>query len=206
MHSITLTTSEGKWRLFVARKADESFQRFSERIWGRDSYTCQFCGFQAKQYQEVVNLDGDYRNNKLINMVTACVFCTQCFFIESVGKNDYGGGLLIYLPELSQTDLNGLCHVLFCAIANATSYHSDAQSVYRSLKLRSKIVEEKLGEGMNSPALVGRMLIDAQIKNRSKVGEDLLKDLRLLPSRTTFSKQIETWAHAALEEMGSKGA
>ena len=56
MHSITLTTSEGNWRLFVARKADESFQRFSERIWGRDSYTCQFCGFQAKQYQEVVNL------------------------------------------------------------------------------------------------------------------------------------------------------
>lgn len=203
MNSITLTTSEGNWRWFIARKTDAGFQRFSERIWARDSYTCQFCGFQAKQYQEVVNLDGNYRNNKLSNMVTACVFCTQCFFLESVGKNDYGGGILIYFPELSQTDLNGLCHVLFCAIANATNYHSDAQAVYRSLKMRSKIVEEKLGEGMSNPALVGQMLIDSQIKERSKLISSILQNLRLLPSRTKFSKQIETWAHAALEEMGS---
>lgn len=203
MHSIALTTSTGNWRLFAARKTDAGFQGFCDRVWERDAYTCQFCGFQAKQYQEIVNLDGDYRNNKISNMVTACVFCTQCFFLESVGKNDYGGGNLIYFPELSQTDLNGLCHVLFCAIANATNYHSDAQSVYRSLKLRTKIVEEKLGEGMSNPSLVGQMLIDAQIKDRKKLSEDLLKDLRLLPSRTKFNKQIETWAQAALEEMSN---
>lgn len=201
MRDIALTTSLGNWRAFMARKTDPAFQEFAEKIWTRDNYTCQYCGFQAKQYQEIINLNGDYRNNSLSNMVTACVFCTQCFFLEVIGKNDYGGGTLIYFPEIKQTDLNGLCHVLFCAIANATSYHTDAQAIYRSLKLRSKIVEEKLGEGMSNPSLLGQMLIDARINERQQLSHDLLKDLRLLPSRNKFSKQIEAWAQAALEEM-----
>ena len=71
----------------------------------RDNYTCQYCGFQAKEYQEIVNLDGNYTNNKLSNMVTACCFCSQCLFLQSVGLDEMGGGQLIYLPEMSQADL-----------------------------------------------------------------------------------------------------
>ena len=65
LHPLTLSAKPGSWRLFAARKADPTFLKFSERVWERDSYTCQFCGFQARLYQEVVNLDQDYRNNKL---------------------------------------------------------------------------------------------------------------------------------------------
>ena len=203
MYPLVLSATPGKWRLFAARKEDPAFQQFCQRVWDRDAYTCQYCGFQAKQFQEVVNLDGNYQNNKLPNMITACCFCTQCQFLEVVSKTDYGGGALIYLPELSQPDLNGLCHVLFCAIANATNYNNDAQAVYRSFKVRSKIVEEKLGEGMSNPALLGQVLIDAQLQNTQAFSQELLKDLRLLPSRTQFSAQIEAWASAALTEMAS---
>ena len=201
MHSLVLSASAGTWRLFAARKADPAFQQYCQRVWERDSYTCQFCGFQAKQFQEVINLDGNYQNNKFPNMVTSCCFCTQCLFLEIVGKTDYGGGTLIYLSELAQPDLNGLCHVLFCAIANATNYHTDAQAIYRSFKARAKTVEEQLGEGMSNPALLGQVLIDAQLKNKTAFSQELLKDLRLLPSRSKFSAQIETWANAALNEM-----
>lgn len=197
--SLKLSAAPGAWRLFATRKADPAFLQFSERVWQRDNYTCQFCSFQAKQYQEVVNVDHDFHNNKIDNLVTACCFCTQCFFLEAVGKNDYGGGTVIYLPEMTQLELNGLCHVLFCAMANATSYRTDAQSVYRSLKLRAQTIEEQMGEGMSNPALLGQMLIETSTKT-----ENLLKDVRLLPSRSRFSQQIDDWAKAALEELKQK--
>lgn len=204
LHQINLTAVPDAWRLFSLRKADPAFQNFERKIFERDQYTCQFCGFQAVQFQEVINLDQNYRNNKLPNLVTACCFCSQCFFLEAVGKDDYGGGTLIYLPEVSQGDLNGFCHVIFCAMTNATNYRTDAQNIYRSLKLRSQIVEKQVGEGMSDPALLGRLLIDTPDKDRVAIGESILKPLRLLPSHSKFSKQIEAWAKAALEELATK--
>lgn len=172
----------------------------SKKIFQRDRYTCQFCGFQARLYQDIVNLDGDYTNNRLSNLVTACCFCAQCFFVESVGVGGYGGGTLIYLPELTQAELNSLCHVLFCAITNDTGYKSSAQNIYRSFKFRSQIVEEKFGEGTSDPAIFGQLMIDSGV-NSEEIREKLFKNIRLLPSRAKFRKQIEKWAASALEEI-----
>src|ERR1700730_2887415 len=114
MYPVELKVQPGAWRLFVTRKEDPAFRKFSEKVFKRDNYTCQYCGFQAKEFQEVVNIDQNYRNNKLTNLVTACCFCAQCFFLDAVGVS-YGGGTLIYMPEISQTELNSFCHILFCA-------------------------------------------------------------------------------------------
>ncbi|EKE01383.1 MAG: IcmJ [uncultured bacterium] len=204
LYPAKLSAKPESWRLFSIRKADPAFQTFSNQVFERDQYTCNFCGFQARQYQEVVNLDGNYHNNKLSNLVTACCFCSQCFFLEAVGKSDYGGGVLVYLPEISQGDLNGFCHVLFCATANATSYRIDAQSIYRGLISRSQVVEKQLGEGMSDPALLGRMLIDVPDKDRTKIWEEILMPLRLLPSNTKFAKQVDAWSQESLEELATE--
>ncbi|WP_042236390.1 type IVB secretion system protein IcmJDotN [Legionella pneumophila] len=197
---LKLIASPGSWRLYSARKIDERFKSYEQKIFQRDRYTCQFCGFQARLYQDIVNLDGDYTNNRLSNLVTACCFCAQCFFVESVGVGGYGGGTLIYLPELTQAELNSLCHVLFCAITNDTGYKSSAQNIYRSFKFRSQIVEEKFGEGTSDPAIFGQLMIDSGV-NSEEIREKLFKNIRLLPSRAKFRKQIEKWAASALEEI-----
>ncbi|MGQ3888121.1 type IVB secretion system protein IcmJDotN [Legionella sp. CNM-1927-20] len=196
---LKLVASPGSWRLYSARKADERFKAFELKVFQRDRYTCQFCGFQAKLFQEVVNLDGNYTNNRLNNMATACCFCAQCFFIESVGVGGYGGGTLIYLPELTQAELNSLCHVLFCAITNDTGYKTSAQNIYRSFKFRSQAVEEKFGEGTSDPAIFGQLIIDSGAS--AETADQLFHNIRLLPSRAKFRKQIEQWAASALEEM-----
>lgn len=199
---IRLKASAGAWRLYSARQADPRFKAFEKKVFERDNYTCRFCGFQARSFQEVVNLDGNYTHNKLENLATSCCFCTQCFFIESVGVGGYGGGTLVYLPELSQVELNSLCHVLFCAITNDTGYKSTAQSIYRSFKFRSQPVEEKFGEGTSDPSIFGRLLIDSNTDIERS--DQLFQDIRLLPSRAKFRRQIERWAAGALDEMSGK--
>ena len=126
---LKLVAEPGNWRLFFLRKSDPAFSEFSDKIMARDNYTCQFCGFKAAKFQEIVNIDNDYRNNKLSNLITACCLCTQCFFLDAVGKDDYGGGVLVYSPNISQNDLNGFCHVLFCAMSNANNYRNADNNV-----------------------------------------------------------------------------
>ncbi|MCC5791949.1 MAG: type IVB secretion system protein IcmJDotN [Legionellaceae bacterium] len=201
--ALYLRASASAWRLYSARKSDPRFAAFEKKVWQRDHYTCQFCGFQARKYQDVVNLDGNFSNNRLANMVTSCCFCAQCFFLESVGVGGYGGGTLVYLPEMSQEKLNGLCHVLFCAITNNTGYKSIAQSIYRSLKFRAEPVEKKYGEGTSDPSVLGQLIIDSGIDQHTEKLSMIFSNVRLLPSRAKFRKQIEHWAAAAVAEIGS---
>lgn len=205
-HDIHLGIHVDAWRLFCLRNGDPAFSDFRDKVFERDHHTCQFCGFQANIYQDVVNLDQDYQNNKLSNMVTACCFCSQCFFMESIGKAEYGGGTMVYLPEISQADLNGLCHVLFCAISSNTDYMPTAQAILGGMKQRSKLVEEKLGEGMSSPARLSQMLIDTPMDNREAITRTILSDLRVLPSRTRFKTQLDAWAQSAVNEMNAQEA
>ena len=200
---LKLMASPGAWRLHSARNVDERFKSHEKRVFDRDKYTCRFCGFQARLYQDVVNLDGNFTNNKLDNLATACCFCSQCFFMESVGVGGYGGGTLVHLPELSQPELNSLCHVLFCAITNDTGYKNSAQTIYREFKFRSQAIEEKFGEGTSDPAIFGHLLIDSG-HIADDCSERLLQDIRLLPSRAKFRKQIEGWAASALEEIAEQ--
>jgi len=200
MHNLKLAVNLAGWRIFVRRKKDKAFLPVQQRVFDRDAYTCQYCGFQAKEYQEVVNLDGNYANNKLSNMATACCFCSQCLFLESIGLEDMGGGQLIYMPEMSQSDLNSFCHVLFCAMENNTAYQDSAQSLYRSLKFRSQLIENKFGTGTSNPNVMGQIIIEAELK-QTDVKTDILKDIRLLPSQTKFRVQLEAWAAAALKEL-----
>lgn len=200
---LRLTATPGAWRLHSARQSDPRFKLYEKRVFERDQYRCQFCGFQARIYQDIVNLDGNYNNNQISNLVTACCFCAQCFFIESVGVGGYGGGTLVYLPELTQAELNGLCHVLFCAITNDTGYKSTAQTIYLSFKVRAQEVEEKFGEGTSDPSVFGHLLIDSAPIAKEKIAK-LCEGLRLLPSRAKFRKQIEGWAASALEEMAER--
>lgn len=203
MYELQLAVNLNGWRLFSRRREDPAFLPVAEKILQRDSYTCQFCGFQAKEFQEIVNLDGNFANNKLNNLITSCCFCSQCLFIESAGLDEMGGGQLIYLPEMGQAELNSFCHVLFCAMGNGTGYQDSAQSIYRSFRFRSQPIESKFGSGTSNPATFGQLILEYQ-QSHPEQYVDVLKDLRLLPAFTKFKVQLETWAKAALEELAAE--
>lgn len=203
MHELKLAENLNGWRLFVRRREDKAFLPVANRVYERDHYTCQYCGFQAKQYQEIVNIDANYTNNKISNMITACCFCSQCLFLESVGIDEMSGGQLIYLPEMSQADLNSFCHVLFCAMGNGTGYQDTSQAIYRSFKFRSQPIESKFGAGTSNPATFGQLLMEYKATH-PEAEVSILQDLRLLPSYTKFKIQLDAWAAAALEELAAE--
>ena len=62
-HKIALNISMYNYSMFVSRKSKPAFRKLAKHVFERDSYTCQYCGFQAREYQEVVNLDQNYKNN-----------------------------------------------------------------------------------------------------------------------------------------------
>jgi intracellular multiplication protein IcmJ len=203
MYDLQLAVNLNGWRVFIRRREDKAFQSVVEKIMQRDNYTCQYCGFQAKEYQEIVNLDGDYMNNKFSNLAAACCFCSQCLFIESIGMDEMGGGQLIYLPEMSQAELNSFCHVLFCAMGNGTGYQDSAQSIYRSFKFRSQVIENKFGAGTSNPSVMGQLMLEHEARQNEQP-LDILKNLRLLPAYTKFKIQLDAWAAAALEELAAE--
>lgn len=200
MRALSLQASPGNWQKFIARRLSPSFQLLAKKIWQRDRYTCQYCDFQAKDYMDVVNHDQNYSNNQASNLVTACGFCSQCFFLESIGMDDMSGGQLIFLPEISQESLNSFCHVIFCAMNSKAEYQDNAQIIYRNLKARSKPVEAVLGEGGSDPKKLGGIIAEYQSLPKPKSLQPFLKDVRLLPLQAKFSKQLEAWAKSALSK------
>lgn len=199
METLHLSAKESTWRLFTLRKADQAFLSFQKKVFARDDYTCQYCGFRAEILLDVVNRDSNYHNNKLDNLVTACPFCAQCFFLEAIGKSDFGGGTLIYLPEMTQGELNALCHVLFASIVSGNSQSSQAKNIYRNLRLRAQLIEKNLGEGMSNPSLYGQLLIDARHAGKDTIYEDLKPKLRLLPQLNRYSPEVTQWLASAAD-------
>jgi intracellular multiplication protein IcmJ len=205
MPELQLAVNLTGWRLFIRRRSDKVFSPIAKRLHERDRYTCQYCGFQAQEYQEIVNIDGNYLNNKSENLITACCFCTQCLFLQAVGIDEMSGGQIIYLPEMSQADLNSFCHVLFVAMGNTTGFQDGAQNIYRSLRFRSQIVENKLGVGASNPNVLGQLMLEYKETHPQQSFENLTRDLRLLPSYTKFKVQLDAWAQAALKELEERG-
>jgi intracellular multiplication protein IcmJ len=190
VYPLKLTANPEGWRIFMLRKKDPAFDYFRQTVLARDQFTCQYCGFRASIDQEVINLNHNYKQNSLVNLVTACMFCAQCNFLESLGPDSYGGGTLIYLPECTQIQLNGFCHVLFARILSETTQAELAQQYYRSLKLRAQVVEEQLGDGMSEPAVFGRLLAEsgAQIMENT-----FMAHLCLLPGQALFKSHVTRW-------------
>lgn len=189
---IHLTAERGNWQLFKARKNNSRFLAFEQKILKRDDYTCRYCGFKSLEYQTVVNHDQNYKNNKANNLVTACPFCYQCLFLDALVNPNLGGGYIIYLPEISQADLNNFCRVLFSCLLKNAPYKGKLQTTYLSFKDRSKPIEETFGPGSSNPAIFGQTIIDSSLSKKD-LSHPILTQLRLLPERKFFEQQILYW-------------
>lgn len=197
---IVLTARRGNWQRFIARKQNQRFLAIQKKIFARDHNTCRYCGFESDKYQVIVNHDHNYINNKANNLVTACIFCAQCFFLDQIGKNNNTGGYIIYLPEISQADLNHTCRVIFTSLLRDAPYKGKLQYSYLSLKDRSNVVDEIFGPNSSNPNIFGQALIDSNF-SPEQLQHSALSNLRLLPERNYFTQEIKYWKQTVFDQV-----
>lgn len=199
MKPLSLAAKESNWRLYMTRKADSAFLSFQEKVFQRDQFSCQFCGFCSEDAMEVVNLDHNYLNNKISNCATSCPLCAQCCFIDAIGKSDFGGGVLIYMPELSQGELNALCHMLFFNIVTGSALVSRSKDIYRGLKMRTQPLEKIIGKGLSNPSVYGQVLIDSNREDADELHQIIVDKVRLLPNFKRFSPHVLSWSQKGID-------
>lgn len=146
----------------------------NEPIWRRDDFVCQFCGFRAEKYQRVV--PGSWCNDDRPGL-TACLFCEQCFALETAGLA--GTGHLIWMPEITQAQLHHLCRAIYIARQHE-AIADRAQTALDALMSRRADAKKRLGS--DDPLLLGTVLQenlrDQDYAQRGKK----LDGIRYLPS------------------------
>lgn len=183
---LTLQAFNNNWERFSSRKDNKLFKSIREKILKRDKYTCQYCRYRTP-YLEVINCDSDYNNNTMKNLVAACELCAKCTLLDFYSIGYEGTDKIIYLPDITQEQLNHLCRIVFCKITLEGDVAYNAQMILSQLQNRAVWLDEKTKANLSQPALFVhyKSLKDSDMK--------LISQLRWLPSQESFAEYIPKW-------------
>lgn len=190
---------------------DVSSKRLREMVIGQGRFgrRCYFCDFSFGNSDlfEVHNLDQDHQNEDPGNLVPICELCHAPFHIDLVSRKWPGdSGKIIFLPELTQPELNNLLQAVFYAMAvNAVGEENASEgkpafqphTIYRTLANRASLVEcnpqgETVRASLSEPFALGRVLAEMDEETYAK-RDSLLYGLRYLAPQTHFIKQAQAW-------------
>lgn len=216
---IVLSVKARNWRQNdeASEDADAAFKNVRRKALERDDNTCRFCGFRAHSWQEVHHLNDDHADNRLENLVTACIFCHMCHHIGRAGLNDEAS--IVWLPEISQARISHLVRSSLVAQRWAEPYITNARHGAPSLvqaakfiadaakslmaKMRSREAEADRILGTSSATILAEALMGIANSGSSEAYEQRAKYLhgiRLLPTGSRYAagsdimpKIIDTW-------------
>jgi intracellular multiplication protein IcmJ len=203
MKELILSATRASWQIPAHHGTEQdgaaAMKEVRPKVLARDDFTCIFCQFKAHKWQEVHHLDDDHGNLTLSNLVTACAFCHQCFHLGLAGST--AGGQLIWLPEMTQVELNHLARALFVAMRDDKSkVYAAASGLYMSLESRGVFMEQHFAAGASDPGILGQ----AFLKMKSEMYEnraDFLRNIRLLPQRSRFEAQVKYWSEVVFRDL-----
>lgn len=140
-----------------------------QQVLSEQNNTCQFCGFKTDKFQEVVNYKG---NNQV-----ACSFCYQVLNLEAAISRR--SGYLIYLPELTQAELNHILRAIYVARTDSNlEIATSARRVFDVLIERRALAEKILGtDDLRSFAEILQCFMNDEEKSQIS---DKLSGIRLL--------------------------
>lgn len=144
-----------------------------EKTLRRDDFTCRFCGFRSEQYQRVVPWEGAGDPP----FATACHFCEQCVMLERAGL--MGAGALVWLPEISQAELNHILRAIYVARAGKTELAPAATRAFDALMARRTDAKKRLGS--DDPLLLATVMHESLTDDEYESAAQKLEGVRLLP-------------------------
>lgn len=134
---LTLNIKRDQWRVDDPNfgTADQGFEQMRRRALERDDFSCRFCTFRSPKWQEVHHFNDDHHDNRLENLVTTCQYCHMCQHIGLWGSKREA--VLIWLPEMSQVELNHLVRSIQVARFWAGQRQADAASAVATAQTRA---------------------------------------------------------------------
>lgn len=156
-------------------------------IFERDDFTCQCCGFKSKKYQNIhfINRnDQDFDEN---NLATTCIFCHQCFHIESV--SDMKSGVLLWLPEIEQAELHHIARAIYVARISQGPVAEAARTSLDFLMARQEEAKNRIST--NDPYILATVLRDYLGPKHYSQREHKLDGIRLLPLDRRIIKEAD---------------
>lgn len=158
-----------------------------KKVFERDDHICQCCGFRSLKYQDVHHLNGVKTDNGLQNLMTICIFCHQCFNIDQV--NIMRSGVLIWLPEIEQADLNHIARALYVARISQGPMADAARRSLDVLMARREEVRKRLET--DDPFILSMVLKDYISNNAYEMRAKKLEGIRLFPLDRRIIKESD---------------
>ena len=169
-------------------------------VWERDKFSCYYCGFKSKRFQEIHHLNDNHEDNSEDNLVTVCPLCHQNFHLDIASTT--GGGKIIWLPEFSQQELNYLCRSVFIAIdesdekegqgVEVPGFAKISRMIENSFSERALVVEQQFQSGASDPAIFATALLNLKEEDYNN-RFSLLKSFKLLHFKARFPIQTKYW-------------
>ncbi len=180
----------GKTRTGARISGSSSFELEKDikiKIFEKDQYTCRCCGFASKKYQEILFIDGNKANTAESNLATICIFCHQCFNLDQVST--MRSGVLLWLPEISQTDLHHMARAIYVARISQGPIAEAARRALDALMKRREAVRSRIGT--DDPYILSIVLkdylSDAHFNNRAPT----IDGIRLFPLDRRIIKEAD---------------
>ena len=176
---------------------NSKMKKIRDQILKRDRFVCQGCGWRSERWQEIHHKDNNHNNFDPMNLETLCPLCHQIFHLPTAAST--GGGSLIWLPEMSQAQLNLLCIGVFVALHQGPSrVQAAARALFHQLESRKALMEEQLGSC--NPGLLAQVLL-RMTDDEKKKQDYMLSSVRLLPYHTRFQSAISYWSEESFKHV-----
>lgn len=146
------------------------------KVLTRDDYTCRYCGFQSRKYQEI-KFTGKEEETGADHYATACTFCHQCFQLDKIDRMQ--SGAVIWLPEIGQAALNHICRAIYVARISRGPMADAARDAMEALLARKAEAVQRLGT--DSPKILSSVLQDFLENKEYRQRLTKLKGFRILP-------------------------
>jgi len=169
---------------------DTGFGLLRAKVFERDRYVCQFCGFTSNKYQDILPRPPSRQDNgaarganRIDSLATACIFCHQCAKLEIVPKMQ--SGVLIWLPEISQAALHHVMRAIYVARRTQGPMADAARGALDALLERR--VDCKRRIGTDDPVVLSAIMQDLLEEKYYRKRGEKLDGVRLL-NLTSFPK------------------
>lgn len=155
----------------------ETTDEIRQKVYERDNHTCQYCGFSSRKYQLVRAKAEKYNPDNASDLVTACIFCDQCFGLDRVAQMK--SGVLVWLPEIDQAMLHHVARAIYVARISQGPVADAARRALEVITARREEVKNRIK--IDDPAVLSMVMRDYIDPRAYKNRAEKLDGVRLFP-------------------------